>query len=194
MTRLALDELQTLIGTTIPDNVTGLISPEDVRQMLIDVMDSCSPSYALMWGDHSETPITKNLTGSWSVFLGSSLYSNADSSDVAELPTDPASGSMAIQYPDFAHSIRGTISLAGPANREMQFAVGHDGVPIGVPMSITLARTTKPSSVINAALFNARFGWNLQLMARLSDGGAAADVSVYGIYMEGSINPTHSAN
>lgn len=194
MARLPLDALKTTVASLLPNNVTGLISPQDVRDSLTDIIDSCTPSFAFMWGDHTAAPITKNVTTSWSVFLGASTYPNVGVSDPAELPADPASGSMAVQYADFVHSVRGSMSITGPANRELQFCIGHDGVPIDGIANLTLVGPTKQQSVIDAVTFVARSGWNLQLLVRFSDGGAAANIGILSINMQGTVEPTHTAN
>lgn len=191
MARMALNELELLIGTTIPDNVTGLISPADVRNMMSDIIDSSTPSFALMWGDHSAVPVTKNVTTAWSVFSGTSLYSNTGTSDPSELPVDPSSGSMAVQFANFVHSVRGAITLTGAVNREIQFAVGHDGVPISGTSGLTLTGVNKQLSVMDDITFVAGSGWNLQLLIRAADGGASFDVSINSINMQATLEPTH---
>lgn len=194
MTRMPLDNLKTLVGETIPDNITGLISPLDVRSMMEDIIDSSTPAYAFMWGDHTASPITKNVTTSWSVLLGASMYPNVGVSDPTELNAIPSTGSMPVEFPNYVHTVRGSISLSGPTNRELEFAIGHDGVPIDGVMTLTLTGPSKQQSMIDAVTFVARSGWNLQLLVRFSDGGASADISVRSINMQGTLEPTHSAN
>lgn len=194
MPRMALNDLQTQINTLLPDNITGLISPADVRTMLIDTIQSLQPAWSFMWGDHQALPIVINVSGSWAPIAGADLYTDTGLSDPSELPVNPATGSMAVQFADFVHYTSGSITLSGPTGREISLAIGHDGVPINGIAATTLGGTIQQRSLFSEATFIARDGWDLQLLVRFSDGGAAADVNFYHARMEGSLQPTRSAN
>lgn len=195
---MARTDLTTLVATitaTIPDNVIGAVSPADVRNMLIDTIQSLQPAYAFMWGDHTSVPIVRSITsGSWHVLAGADLYTDTGVSDVTELPADPATGQMAVQFADFVHTLRGSISVSGPNGRELSFTVGHDGVPIDGSTIITLQGAAQRMSAANEMTFIGRTGWDLQLLARFTDGGATANINIYTVDMGGSLQPTRTAD
>lgn len=194
MPRMPLDELEVLIANTIPDNTTGLISPADVRSMLLDVVQSLQASWAFMWGDHPNTPVVVPVTSTWTPLAGTALYTDEGLSDPAELSANRATGSLGVQFPDYVHYLSGNITVSGPSNRELSFALGHNGVPINGVVTETLGGVSKPLGVNSDATFIARTGWNLQLLVRWSDGGADANINVEHLRMEGSLQPTHTAN
>lgn len=194
MPRMPLDDLQTLITSTVPDNITGLVSPEDVRTMLLNIIQSMQPAYSFMWGDHQGTPIVVNVGNTWQPIAGVSLYTDTGLSDPAELPVNPTTGSMAVQFPDYVHSMSGSITVSGSSGREFSLALGHDGVPIDGIATTTLGGTPQQRPLFGEATFIARTGWNLQLLCRFSDGGAAANVNFYHARFEGSLQPTRTAD
>lgn len=195
MSRLALNPLVALINSLVVDNDTGLISPADVRGLLVDIVDSTTPAYALMWGDHTAVPVVRSInSATWTTLGGNDLFTGVGLSDPTELTADPATGNMPVTFPDFVYSLAGEMVVAGPNGRELAFTVGHDGVPLGASAINTLGGTSQLRSVANALTFVGRTGWNLQLLAKFTDAGATANVDIYNISMMGSLKPTHEAN
>lgn len=122
MPRRAISALVAQAVATLPDNNTGLIAPADVRNLIIDFLDTISPAYAVMAIQPPAT-LNKALTTTDSVVF----FASNGAVTPADFTVDFATGNITKLNPGTTRfSFTVDISLA--SNRQVTFTLYVNGV------------------------------------------------------------------
>lgn len=120
MARKSINELIAQATADIPDNVTGLVSPADVRNLIIDFLNAIAPAYGVL-GLAGPTNQTLNIAPALMVF------------DTAQ-DSNPAQTTTSVPASTVARSERGTSTINFTVDFECQtgrfvtFTLFKDGV------------------------------------------------------------------
>lgn len=178
MTRLFLDNLRTLVNSRIPDNDIGAIDAADVRENMLDVIDSTIQDEAGLTSSTTPT-ITVDLTATW-VKLDDLLdapviaYDTTIGGDATFLKVDQTAGTITSNAtPGFTYEGLGAITVNSTAGEVIEAAIGLDGLPGDLIGSNVGAAGTRPESIflrryIPSTAANSEFS----IIIRAPDGSA----------------------
>lgn len=127
MARKSINELIAQATADIPDNVTGLVSPADVRNLIIDFLNAIAPAYALM----SVTGTQQTLGLTPSLVVMATAY---DSNPAETTTTVPASTIARAERGN--SSINLDCDIEAPTNRFVTFRLYKDGVATGGDVTV----------------------------------------------------------
>jgi len=144
MARKSINELIAEANAAFPDNVTGLISPADLRDFCLNFLNAISPAYGYLTapGPLSQT---FGLTAALVVF------SQAYDSDPAQTTSNAAQGRV-------ARSERGTstinfsVDVSCGNNVSVTFTINKNGTPTQWKISATGRGASNPVSVALTAI------------------------------------------
>lgn len=176
MTRKYSDTLKAEIATNLPDNVIQAITAADVRQALLDIVDSLRPSWAGLAAAHTEAPVTLALTTTWQTIAPAGFWTSAAQSDVAELQALQATGQLDIKFGDWNHIVRGAINFEAPNGQEVQISIGVDGAVAGTISSVDGGGTGRVVAAADWVIVFPPIGTKLSLMARVPAGTASIQI------------------
>jgi len=125
------DEVKGLINTLLPNNSAGAISPEDVRSVLTDIIDSLRPAWAAIRAEHSAAPEAFATTNQWQTVLSPTMWTTGGNSDPLEFLASPPIGALVVKYAYFNHVLRANLNFEGAVNVEYQFSIAANGIPLG---------------------------------------------------------------
>lgn len=135
MARKSIQELIAQATADFPDNVTGLITPEKLRQFCIDFLNAIVPAYALM----SNTGTTQTLGPTPSLIVMATVF---DSNSAETTTVVPAS---TITRADRGTSyINVDCDIEAPTNRFVTFRLYKNGAPTGGDVTVNGAGTGNP--------------------------------------------------
>ena len=125
MTKRTFNQIKQSIANLLPDNVTGQISAQDVRDVLLDLINTLEPAYSYL--KIGVTPVLKVIGTTPVVLVGWATSLDSDpsvsvSDKVAGVITRVQSGVARITF-------QADALVAG--NREVTFQVYIDGQPTG---------------------------------------------------------------
>ena len=165
MTRRTIVELVAQADATLPDNITGLIDPADVRNMIKDFLDTMRPSYAAM---QITTGVSKAVTTAFSTFTWSAI-------DIAQAPDwsiSLASGTAQREGGPASTRTSFSIDAVAPNNMVVTFALFVNGVETVWASSNTSTSATDVQSFAFSALnYNASATVQYQIQVKGSSAG-----------------------
>jgi len=146
MTRRTIVELIAQANSTLPDNVTGLIDPADVRNMILDFLDTVRPSYAVI--QIGSVGQSKAVTTIYSTFTWSTTY-------IAQAPdwtTSLASGTLQRSGGPATTRLTFNIDVVAPNNSITTFGLFVNGVETPWAVSNTSTSSTDRQSYAMSAV------------------------------------------
>jgi hypothetical protein len=150
MARLFLDNLRANINAAIPDNSVGEVSPADVRNNLLDMVDSTVPDETAL--TQSAPAVGIVLSPAWLTPLNQ--FDGSIGGDGNFLKPNPAGGYVeGSTTAGFSYYVLAETNIVAPNNAEISVSAGLDGVPFG-PV-VTLISGGDPLSASVIALVNA---------------------------------------
>jgi hypothetical protein len=150
MARIFLDDLRAQVGTTLPDNTTGLINPTDHRALLINVIDSTVPDECAL--TQSAPLVGLQLGPAW--ITPTSQFNGSLGGDGVFLKPNPVGGYVeGSTTPGFTYYILCETNIIAPNNGSVSISAGLNGIPFG-PI-VTLVSGGDPLSASVIALNNA---------------------------------------
>ena len=151
MARLFLDDLRANINAAIPDNAVGEVSPADVRNNLLDMVDSTVPDEAALTQSAPLNSVA--LTTAWLTPL--SQFDGSIGGDGVFLKPNPAGGYIeSTTTPGFTYYVIAETNIVPGNNVLIDISVLLNGVPVG-PISEVIGNGNDPISVSIIALENA---------------------------------------
>jgi hypothetical protein len=145
MTRKTIVELIAQANATLPDNTTGLIDPADVRNMILDFLDTIRPSYAAI---SIAAGISKAVTTTFSTFTW-------ETTEIAQAPdwtVSLASGTVQRSGGPASTRITFNIDVVAPNNTVVTFALFVNGVEQVWAVSNTSTSATDVQSYAMSAI------------------------------------------
>jgi hypothetical protein len=145
MTRRTIVELIAQANATLEDNVIGAISPADVRNMVLDFLDTIRPSYAVI---NIVAGISKAVTTAYSTFAWATTY-------IAQAPdwtTSLASGTCQRSGGPATTRITFNADVVAPNNSITTFGLFVNGVETNFAVSNTSTSSTDRQSFSLAAI------------------------------------------
>jgi hypothetical protein len=145
MTRRTIVELIAQADATLPDNVTGLIDPADVRNMIKDFLDTVRPSYAVI---NITTGVSKAVTTVFSTFAWATQY-------IAQAPdwtTSLASGTCQRSGGPATTRLTFNADVVAPNNSITTFGLFVNGVETNFAVSNTSTSSTDAQSFSLSAI------------------------------------------
>ena len=173
MTRKYTDPLKDDITAALADNVTQQISAADVRQALLDIVDSLRPAWAGLAAAHSGAPVTVNLTTSWQPIAPAGFWTTGGQSSAVELEALTATGLIDVKFGDFNHIVRAAANFEGPTGQEIQFSIGVDGVVAGTISSVDGSGNGRIVGANDWVMVYPPTGAKFSMMMRVPSGTAA---------------------
>jgi hypothetical protein len=146
MTRRTIVELIAQANATLPDNVIGDISPADVRNMILDFLDTIRPSYAVI--QIGSAGVSKAVTAAFSTFAWATQY-------IAQAPdwtTSLASGTCQRSGGPATTRITFNADVVAPNNSITTFALFVNGVETSFAVSNTSTSSVDKQSFSLAAI------------------------------------------
>jgi hypothetical protein len=184
MTKKYTDTLMTDIATVLADNQTQQISAADVRQALIDIVDSLRPAWSALLADHTAAAAAINLTSSWQTLTGTGFWTAKGDSAAVELEALQTAGQVDIKFGGWNHLVRGQVNFEAPSNTEIQMSIGVDGSPIGTIASVNGAGTGRIVQLADWALTFAAAGSKIALLMRAPAGNQTIQLRQAQLYAE----------
>jgi hypothetical protein len=165
MTRRTIVELIAQADSTLPDNVTGLIDPADVRNMIKDFLDTIRPSYAAI---QISTGISKAVTTTFSTFT----WSNTEIAQAPDWTVSLASGTIQRDGGPATTRITFNIDVVATNNSITTFALFVNGVltPWAVSNTSTSSADTQSFS-LSAINYNASATIQYQIQVKSTAAG-----------------------
>lgn len=192
MSRILTDTLKAQIEAAIPDNDTRQVSPADVRNALLNIIDSLRPSFAALRGEHSTAPFNFSLTETWQPLVAPGLFTIAGGSDRAELNWDEGNGEIITVYDGWVHWLDAGVSCTGDTNDEVQFALMENGVAGENIIEVTMQGSSKLVWVNSRGARLPPAGTRYQLAARSKPGVGATNLNIYLIAFTGELSTSRS--
>ena len=183
MTKKYTDTLMTDIAAVLADNQTQQISAADVRQALLDIVDSLRPAWAALLADHA-TPVAIALTSSWQTLNGAGFWTVAGSSAAVELEALQSAGQIDVKFGSWNHVVRGQVNFEAPSNTEIQMSIGVNGSPIGTIASVNGAGTGRIVQLADWALTFPAAGSKISLLMRAPAGNQTVQMHQAQLYAE----------
>lgn len=146
MTRKDYTALTAQANETLPDNVTGLISPADVRNMVLDFLDTTRPTYCAIAIGTPGIPVP--CTPTYNVFSWQSILEDPATDWTVSL----ASGNITREQGPATCRITFNIDVVAPNNIITSFALYRDGVLTPWAVSNTSTSGTDVQSFSLSAL------------------------------------------
>jgi hypothetical protein len=150
MTRRTIVELVAQANATLEDNVIGGISPADVRNMILDFLDTIRPSYAVI--NIGASGVSKAVTAAFSTFSWAATY-------IAQAPdwtTSLASGTCQRSGGPATTRLTFNADVVAPNNSITTFALFVNDVETSFAVSNTSASSTdKQSFSLSAIVYDA---------------------------------------
>lgn len=165
MTRKSITDLYNQAIATVEDNTTGNISPADVRQMFLDILDTIRPSYGGTAID--ATGVSKAVTTAFSPFVWETLVDTGS----ADWNSSAASGSAYRSNGPATTRVTFNADVVAPNNMVVTFTLFKNGVATPWSVSNTSTSSTDVQAMAMGAL----------------DYEAGADIN-YQIQVKGSVN------
>lgn len=187
MTRRFLDDVRTDIATLFGNNITGEISPADLRSVTIDMLDSSIADEAELFSTAETVGLV--LDGTFTSLA--TIYDAEEGDDGNFLNTAFSLGTVTgTGTAGFSYTVRAAITIEAGNNEVIEFSVGINGV--ADPYFATLVGDgTKDQSVsIGAFDRSAASASVYTLMARAVDGSATVTVSAVRLVV--IIQPTNN--
>lgn len=166
MTRRTIVELIAQANATLPDNVIGDISPADVRNMILDFLDTIRPSYAVI--QIGSTGVSKAVTTAFSTFSWATEY-------IAQAPdwtTSLASGTLQRSGGPATTRLTFNADVVAPNNSIPTFALFINGVETPWAISNTSTSSTdKQSYSLSAITYNTEAVIQYQIQVKSTAAG-----------------------
>lgn len=185
MARQFLDDLRTRIVNELPDNSVGLITPEIMRDLTRDIIDSTVQDEGAINGP-GQTGVA--LTGTYQNLGG---YSSSQGGDGTFVKLDVGLGQIVTATTaGFTYEVLAAVSFEGSTNDEYEFAIGINGAPGAYQPSVTGRGPGRPSSVyLRAYQTSLPSDSVITVMARSPDN---ATIDVTDIILGAIILPTNN--
>jgi len=165
MTRKTIVELIAQADSTLPDNITGLIDPADVRNMIKDFLDTIRPSYAAI---QITSDVSKAVTTTFSTFSWNSTLIAQDPDWSASL----ASGTIQRDGGPATTRLTFNIDCVAPNNSVITFTLFINGVETPWAISNTSTSSTdKQSFSLVAINYNAQTTIQYQIQVKSTAAG-----------------------
>jgi hypothetical protein len=188
MTRKYSDTLKAEIEAAIIDNTSQQISAADVRQLLLDIIDSLRPSWAALAGDHTAAPVTFGLTNVWQTINAAGMYTTAGASDADELAALQSTGQLDVKFGSWNHLIDASMNFEAPNGQEVQFSIAVDGAPVGMIATIDGAGAGRVIEMSDWALVFPPTSSKVTVMARVPAG--TANITIHQVQLYGQLTTT----
>ena len=174
MSRRFLDDVRSDIISLFPNNSTGQISAQDLRQVTTDMVDSCVSDECAIYSTGTTQGIA--LTGTFSSFA--TIYDAQVGGDGNFLKPAFAGGTITGSSTG-GFTYRALVHLTvGPGNNErLEFAIGVNGAPAEGFRPDIVGNGADPQTVnVDLLELSARSNAIFTIMARAVDGSATIDV------------------
>jgi hypothetical protein len=165
MTRRTIVELIAQANTTLPDNTTGLIDPADVRNMILDFLDTIRPSYAAI---RIGAGVSKAVTTTFSTFT----WSTTEIAQAPDWTVSLASGTCQRSGGPASTRITFNIDVVAPNNSIPTFALFVNGVE--TPWAISNSSTSSTdiqSYSLSALVYDASATIQYQIQVKSTAAG-----------------------
>ncbi len=173
MTRRFLDDIKEDIAQLWPNNITGAISPADLRGPVLDMVDSLKQDECELEG--SAPTVGLALTGTF-VSL-TTVFDGESGGDGVFLKPDFANGVIVgATTAGFSYLITGDITVEANNNETIELVVGVNGVPTGFIGALTGNSNNDLSVSISHFVRTSESDAVYTLMARAADGAATIDI------------------
>ena len=182
MARKSYFQLLAQADATLPDNVTGLITPADVRDMIKDFLDSFAPAYGALQtvtpfnvsvGQTDGPPLTYNL-----------IYIN----NLPEWQSSAALGTLQRVGDPNTNNLTFQATIEAPSGRQITATLYRDGAPTSFSGSVTGAGNNNPVGMNIVALNTNATSTTFDVRLR-ADGSSAATVQINGAFFIGQTVP-----
>lgn len=187
MARRFLDDIRDDVTTLFADNISGNISPADLRSVFDDTIDSVIQDEADIFSNAPTVGVV--LTGTFAALT--TVYDVNGGGDGSFLTPSFSSGTITGSVTQgFSYTIRGAVTIAAGNNEEIEFAIGIDGV--AEPFFATAVGDGVRDQSISVGAFDrtAKISAVYTLMARAVDG--AATITVDAVRLVAVIQPTNN--
>lgn len=181
MARKSMNELRAEALAAFPDNVTGLVTPADLRNFCLNFINAISPAFGLL---SAAGPLSQTfgLTSSLVVF------SNAYDSDPAQT-TSSAAGTVA-RAERGNSTINFSIDVACANNVSVTFTIHKNGAPTAWSITATGRGASNPVSVALTAVDYADPAATYSIQAVAENAGTACTLSTMAFIVQ--VEPTNS--
>ena len=187
MTRRFLDTLRNTANVLLADNTNRDISPSDVRNIIIDTIDSTVQDEGEIFSTSPTAGVV--LTGTFSSLTA--IYAAGGSDGGGFINTDFAAGTIVgSSTAGFSYTVRAYVTVNTSNNEEVEFAIGIDGVEDPFFATLTGNGTRNQSVSVGAFDRSASSGAVYTLMARAVDGSAT--ITVDSVRLVVVIQPTNN--
>lgn len=179
MARKFLDVVRSNITSRMPDNADSLIDAADVRENVLDMVDSLTQDEAGLTNVTDNT-ITLNLTDAWTILNNTNTapvitYDTPVGGDADFLKVDQAAGTITSSATaGYTYEALGAVTVNSAANEVIEATIGVDGAPgdligsnvgsAGSRAESIFLRRYLPSTPANSAF---------SIMVRAPDGSAS---------------------
>ena len=147
MARKSITELEVQADTTIEDNVSGLVSPADVRNMVKDFLNAVRPAYGVIQQ-------TGNRTQNFGLTPVKVQWNNASDSDINQTNSSAANGRISRTERGMS-SLNFNIDMEATVGRFITFTLFKNGVATSWRVTGNGAGTGNPVAVSMTALDHA---------------------------------------
>ena len=174
MTRKLLSAVSTEIDALIPDNITGLISPLDVRTCMHDILDSTVNS-GTWYGSNTPSP-NFAITNVGAIPPAPSPSSGAQ--DPALVTVSTVNRQFTIQAAAVGYSLQIDCNLTvGAANNvDLSLAMYQNGVESAFSAEVTGTGTGNPATMSFTVFVNAAVAGTLDMRLRSLTGNTNVDI------------------
>jgi hypothetical protein len=165
MTRRTIVELIAQADATLPDNVTGLIDPADVRNMIKDFLDTIRPSYAAI---RNSAGISKAVTTAFSTFA----WAEQVAAQAPDWSVSLASGTCQRDGGPATTRLTFTADVVAPNNSIVTFALFINGVETAWAISNTSTSSADIQSFsLSAIAYNTEATIQYQIQVKSTAAG-----------------------
>lgn len=173
MARKFLDTIKDNINSDFLDNTSGLITPEELRDIANDLVDSLKADEAELASSAETTGIA--LTGTFANLA--TVYSSGTGDDGDFLNVNFAAGTVTgTATAGFSYQLSGTLVIEATNNEVIELTFGVDGVATGGVVTIVGNGTDDASRHWQSFVRSAPASGVFSIMARAQDGSATIDV------------------
>ena len=164
MARKSVVELDAQADATLPDNITGLITPAAVRNMIKDFLNAFRPQYAAM---SLTTPLPQGLTATYAAFPFETVIAVN-----TEFTAVPATG-LVTKIERGSVRVSLNIDFVAPNGTTVSFCIFVDGVASAWVVAATQPGTNDVVSVAMSMLtFSSALTPTIQVRAKISTPGS----------------------
>lgn len=182
MARKSILELVALANASFPDNVTGLISPADVRDFCLEFLNAITPAYGVL---SAAGPLSQTF-GLTPVVVA---FSNKQDSDPSQTTSTAAAGTI-VRSERGTSTINFSVDVAMANNIQVTFSITKNGVATPWKVSATGRGAANPVSVAITAIDYADPAATYTVTAVAENAGTAVTLTELAFVV--SIDPVRS--